>query len=80
MAVKIYHGDILFTPEANHLEIHENSYIIVEDGVVSQICGNQHNTFSCISLADQLLTDKFGSSDVQSAGGLACHDHLGVVI
>ena len=38
MAVKIYHGDILFTPEANHLEIHENSYIIVEDGVVSQIC------------------------------------------
>ena len=38
MAVKIYHGDILFTPSADRLEIHENSYIIVEDGVVSQIC------------------------------------------
>ena len=32
MAVKIYHGDILFTPSADRLEIHENSYIIVEDG------------------------------------------------
>ena len=29
MAVKIYHGDILFTPSADRLEIHENSYIIV---------------------------------------------------
>ena len=38
MAVKIYHGDILFTPSADRLKIHENSYIIVEDGVVSQIC------------------------------------------
>ena len=38
MAVKIYHGDILFTPAADRMEIHENSYIIVEDGVVSQIC------------------------------------------
>ena len=38
MAVKIYHGDILFTPSADRLEIHENSYIIVEEGVVSQIC------------------------------------------
>ena len=38
MAVKIYHGDILFTPSADRLEVHENSYIIVEEGVVSQIC------------------------------------------
>ena len=37
MAVKIYHGDILFTPSADRLEIHENSYIIVEDGVVSPL-------------------------------------------
>ena len=28
MAVKIYHGDILFTPAADRMEIHENSYII----------------------------------------------------
>ena len=27
MAVKIYHGDILFTPAADRMEIHENSYI-----------------------------------------------------
>ncbi len=32
MAVKIYHGDILFTPSADRLEIHENSYIVVEEG------------------------------------------------
>ena len=38
MAVKIYHGDILFTPSKDRLEIHENSYIVVEEGVVSQIC------------------------------------------
>ena len=38
MAVKIYHGDILFTPSADRLEVHENSYIIVDEGVVSQIC------------------------------------------
>ena len=38
MAVKIYHGDILFTPAADQLSVYENSYIIVEDGVVSQIC------------------------------------------
>ena len=31
MAVKIYHGDILFTPAADRMEIHENSYIIVDD-------------------------------------------------
>ena len=37
MAVKIYHGDILFTPSADRLETHENSYIIVEDGVVSPL-------------------------------------------
>ena len=29
MAVKIYHGDILFTPAADRMEIHENSYIMV---------------------------------------------------
>ena len=38
MAVKIYHGDILFTPAADQLSVYENSYIIVEDGIVSQIC------------------------------------------
>ena len=44
MAVKIYHGDILFTPSADRLEIHENSYIIVEDGVVSQTVSYTHLT------------------------------------
>ena len=34
MAVKIYHGDILFTPSADRLEIHDISFIIVEDGLV----------------------------------------------
>ena len=27
MAVKIYHGDILFTPAADQLSVYENSYI-----------------------------------------------------
>ena len=34
MAVKIYHGDILFTPAADQLSVNENSYSIVEVGVV----------------------------------------------
>ena len=52
MAVKIYHGDILFTPAADRMEIHENSYIIVEDGVVSQICEKIPETYNGVEIVD----------------------------
>ena len=52
MAVKIYHGDILFTPAADRMEIHENSYIIVEDGVVSQICEKIPETYNGVEVVD----------------------------
>ena len=58
MAVKIYHGDILFTPSADRLEIHENSYIIVEDGVVSQICEKipeQYQGAEVVDYGDKLI-------------------------
>ena len=52
MAVKIYHGDILFTPAADRMEIHENSYIIVEDGVVSQIYEKIPETHNGVEVVD----------------------------
>ena len=30
MAVKVYHGDIVYTPSADKLAVYENSYIVAE--------------------------------------------------
>ena len=62
MAVKIYHGDILFTPSADRLEVHENSYIIVEEGVVSQICEKlpeQYQGAEVVDYGDKLIIPAF---------------------
>ena len=70
MAVKIYHGDILFTPSADRLEIHENSYIIVEDGVVSQICEKipeQYQGAEVIDYGDKLIIPAFSDLHVHGA-------------
>ena len=70
MAVKIYHGDILFTPSADRLEIHENSYIIVEDGVVSQICEKipeQYQGAEVIDYDDKLIIPAFSDLHVHGA-------------
>ena len=81
MAVKIYHGDILFTPSADRLEIHENSYIIVEDGVVSQICEKipeQYQGAEVIDYDDKLIIPAFsdlhvhGAQYVQRGIGMDC--------
>ena len=81
MAVKIYHGDILFTPSADRLEIHENSYIIVEDGVVSQICEKipeQYQGAEVIDYGDKLIIPAFsdlhvhGAQYVQRGIGMDC--------
>ena len=37
MAVKIYQGDILYAPSAEKLNVFENSYIIIENGMVEGI-------------------------------------------
>ena len=81
MAVKIYHGDILFTPSADRLEIHENSYIIVEDGVVSQICEKipeQYQGAEVVDYGDKLIIPAFsdlhvhGAQYVQRGIGMDC--------
>ena len=81
MAVKIYHGDILFTPSADRLEIHENSYIIVEDGVVSQICEKipeQYQGAEVVDYGDKLIIPAFsdlhvhGAQYVQRGIGMGC--------
>ena len=81
MAVKIYHGDILFTPSADRLEIHENSYIIVEEGVVSQICEKipeQYQGAEVVDYGDKLIIPAFsdlhvhGAQYVQRGIGMGC--------
>ena len=37
MAVKLYHGDIVYTPSADALAVYENSYIAVDSGKVEGI-------------------------------------------
>ena len=39
MAVKVYHGDIVYTPSADKLAVYENSYIVVDGGKVAGISG-----------------------------------------
>ena len=70
MAVKIYHGDILFTPSADRLEVHENSYIIVEEGVVSQICEKlpeQYQGAEVVDYGDKLIIPAFSDLHVHGA-------------
>lgn len=81
MAVKIYHGDILFTPAADQLSVYENSYIIVEDGVVSQICERvpeEYKGAEVVDYGDKLIIPAFsdlhvhGSQYVQRGIGMDC--------
>lgn len=78
MAVKIYHGDILFTPAADRMEIHENSYIIVEDGVVSQICEKIPETYNGVEVVDygDKLIDHRTSEASKGVRFLSLYKHL----
>jgi N-acetylglucosamine-6-phosphate deacetylase len=35
---KIFKGDIIYTKNPNSFEVNKDSYLIVEDGVVKEIC------------------------------------------
>ena len=81
MAVKIYHGDILFTPAADQLSVYENSYIIVEDGIVSQICEKvpeEYKGIEVVDYGDKLIIPAFsdlhvhGAQYVQRGIGMDC--------
>lgn len=81
MAVKIYHGDIVYAPSANELSVHENSYIIVENGVVSDICKEipeQYQGAEIIDHKDKMIIPAFtdlhihGSQYVQRGIGMDC--------
>lgn len=81
MAVKIYHGDIVYTPKADELAVYENSYIIVENGVVDQICKQipeQYQGVQVVDYGDKMIIPAFtdlhihGSQYVQRGIGMDC--------
>lgn len=81
MAVKIYHGDIVYTPSVDKLSVHEDSYIIVEDGVVSEICKEipeKYKGLEVIDHGDKMIIPAFtdlhihGSQYVQRGIGMDC--------
>ncbi|MFR4969550.1 MAG: hypothetical protein ACLTDC_02655 [Lachnospiraceae bacterium] len=48
MAVKLYHGDIVYTPSADALAVYENSYIAVDSGKVEgDLSGNSGEIYAC---------------------------------
>lgn len=54
----IFKGNIIFTPDKDHFEIHENSYIVVEDGKVQKIVdtlGSEHMGIPVIDFGDKLI-------------------------
>lgn len=79
MAVTIYHGDIVFAPTADELSVHENSYILVEDGVILDICPQipeQYEGAEVVDYGDKLIIPAFtdlhihGSQYVQRGIGM----------
>lgn len=52
MKTKIFKGTIAFTPIKDKLEIHEDSYIIVEDGKVVKIVNELDNSYKDIKVED----------------------------
>lgn len=81
MAVRIYHGDIVYAPSAEQLSVHENSYIIVENGVVQDICPvipEQYAGVDVVDYGDKMIIPAFtdlhvhGSQYVQRGIGMDC--------
>ncbi len=52
MLKTVLHGDIVFTSKIDEFDIHEDSYIIVEDGVVVDITKNLENSYKDYNLKD----------------------------
>lgn len=50
--MNIYHGDILYAAGPDRLQVHENSYIAVEDGVVEGIYPKLPERFAALPVTD----------------------------
>lgn len=81
MGTKIYHGDIVYTPSADKLSVHENSYIAVDDGKVEGIypvIPEKYKNAECIDYGRQMIIPAFsdlhvhGSQYVQRGIGMDC--------
>ena len=54
----IFKGNIIFTPDKDHFEIHENSYIAVEDGKIEKIfdvLGPEYTGIPVIDFGNRLI-------------------------
>ena len=81
MAVKLYHGDIVYTPSADTLAVYENSYIAVDSGKVEGIypvIPEKYKHAECIDYGRQMIIPAFsdlhvhGSQYVQRGIGMDC--------
>lgn len=81
MAVKLYHGDIVYTPSADALAVYENSYIAVDCGKVEGIylvIPEKYKHAECIDYGHQMIIPAFsdlhvhGAQYVQRGIGMDC--------
>ena len=81
MAVKLYHGDIVYTPSADALAVYENSYIAVDSGKVEGIypvIPEKYKHVECIDYGRQMIIPAFsdlhvhGAQYVQRGIGMDC--------
>ena len=81
MAVKLYHGDIVYTPSADALTVYENSYIAVDSGKVEGIypvIPEKYKHAECIDYGCQMIIPAFsdlhvhGAQYVQRGIGMDC--------
>lgn len=52
MPMNIYHGDIIYAENEQNLSVHEDSYIVVEDGIVEGIYPSLPEKYSHIQVTD----------------------------
>ena len=81
MAVKLYHGDIVYTPSADALAVYENRYIAVDSGKVEGIypvIPEKYKHAECIDYGRQMIIPAFsdlhvhGAQYVQRGIGMDC--------
>ena len=70
MAVKLYHGDIVYTPSADALAVYENSYIAVDSGKVEGIypvIPEKYKHVECIDYGRQMIIPAFSDLHVHGS-------------
>ena len=70
MAVKLYHGDIVYTPSADALAVYENSYIAVDSGKVEGIypvIPEKYKHAECIDYGRQMIIPAFSDLHVHGS-------------